>query len=72
MENANIGNVLNSISMQTEDKDEEDVFLDSLNQAMVIASSVVRSKNRKEQKYTVDLVPASNKITLINLNTILK
>jgi hypothetical protein len=72
MKNINIGNSLNSMSMETEDKDDEDVFLDSLNQAMSIASGTVKSRNSKEKKYTVELISASDKLTLINLKTILK
>ncbi len=52
MKNINIGNSLNSMSMETEDKDDEDVFLDSLNQAMSIASGTVKSNP------SIQLVPA--------------
>ena len=73
MKNVNVGNDLNKMSMATEEKDDDDMFLDSLSEGLKIAAAALISpKKNKESRSVFDLIPASNSPISLTIDSILK
>lgn len=66
------GNKLNKISMQTEDRDEDDIFMDSLSQGIKIAKSALVFENDKRIESNTKLISAANSLYPVSIYTILK
>jgi hypothetical protein len=72
MKNANLGENLNKMSMATEEKDDDDVFFDNLDEGLRIAMALIKTKKSEDNQPGRSLIPASNKLALISIDSILK
>lgn len=72
MKDINIGNDLNKMSMATEEKDDDDMFLDSLAEGLEIAAALTPPKKIEKNRSVFDLIPASNSPISITIDSILR
>lgn len=69
---SDLGNQLNKMSMDTDEGDEDTIFLSALSEAMQIATSMVKKEKGEPQKTVTQLIPASNKLFVVSIDSILK
>lgn len=69
---SDLGNQLNKMSMDTDEGDDDTIFLSALSEAMQIATSMVKQEKGEPQKTVTQLIPASNKLFVVSIDSILK
>lgn len=67
-----IGEQINKMSMQTDEGDDDAIFMASLAQAMQIATAMIKQDKKEPSKPITELVHASERLALITIDTILK
>lgn len=67
-----LGNQLNKMSMDTDEGDDDTIFLSALSEAMQIATSMVTKEKGEPEKTATKLIPASNKLFVVSIDSILK
>lgn len=58
--------------MATEEKDDDDIFFDNLEEGVKIAMALIKTKKPEDKRTVRNLIPASNKLALISIDSILK
>lgn len=66
------GNNLNQMSINTEEGDDDDMFLAALAEATQIAASLIAKEEGAPKKTLSELIAASHSLKLISIENILK